>query len=316
MALNIFVTTTTLKPAQIFTFPTATFVEFHHLTNQLVKENEGDKNMKTFRQTMGLFLAGDRRVQFMKVFLRSFGWFVGVSVLSASMVAQTTSATRYDAAIQSKVSRQLASKKEFHNVNAVVEDGIVTLSGSVDLYQQKLDAARRIRKTENLQGVRNLIAVSGKNVADADLAAQLDRELYYDRLGYDNAFNFVTASVENGVATINGETRTEAGRDSALALVDRTPGVKDVVNNTKVAPVSNFDDDIRIRAMRAIYRDPVLGRYAIDPAKPIRIVVDHGTLSLYGVVGSTMDKQIAGIRANQVFGAFTVHNNLEVANKS
>jgi len=272
--------------------------------------------MKTFHQTMGLFLAGDRRVQFMKAFLRSFGWFVGVSVLSASMVAQTTSATRYDAAIQAKVSRQLASKKEFHNVNAVVEDSIVTLSGSVDLYQQKLDAARKIRKTENLQGVRNLIAVSGKNVADADLAAQLDRELYYDRLGYDNAFNFVTASVENGVATINGETRTEAGRDSALALADRTPGVKDVVNNTKVAPVSNFDDDIRIRAMQAIYRDPVLGRYAIDPAKPIRIVVDHGTLSLYGVVGSTMDKQIAGIRANQVFGAFTVHNNLEVANKS
>jgi len=34
------------------------------------------------------------------------------------------------------------------------------------------------------------------------------------------------------------------------------------------------------------------------------------------VVGSTMDKQIAGIRANQIFGAFTVHNNLEVANKS
>ncbi len=272
--------------------------------------------MKTFRQTMSSFLAGDRRIQFMKAFLRSFGWFVGVSVLSASMVAQTTSATRYDAAIQSKVSRQLAGKKEFHNVNAVVEDGIVTLSGSVDLYRQKLDAARKIRKTENLQGVRNLIAVNGKNVADADLAARLDRKLYYDRLGYDIAFNFVTASVENGVATINGETRTEAGRDSALALVDRTPGVKDVVNNTKVAPVSNFDDDIRIRAMRAIYRDPALGRYAIDPAKPIRIVVDRGTLSLFGVVSSSADKQIAGIRAGQVSGAFAVHNNLEVAGKS
>ena len=252
----------------------------------------------------------------MKAFLRSFGWFVGVSILSVSMAAQTTSASRYDATIQAKVSRQLASKKEFRNVQAAVEDGIVTLSGSVDLYQQKLDAASKIRKTENVQGVRNLIAVNGKNVTDADLEAQLDRKLYYDRLGYDNAFNFVTASVENGVATINGETRTEVDRDSALALVDSTPGVKDVVNNTKVAPVSGFDDDIRIRAMRAIYRDPVLSRYAIDPAKPIRIVVDRGTLSLYGVVASSMDKQIAGIRAGQVFGAFRVQNNLEVAKKS
>jgi len=88
------------------------------------------------------------------------------------------------------------------------------------------------------------------------------------------------------------------------------------VNDIKVAPVSGFDDEIRIRALRAIYRDPALGQYAIDPARPIRIVVDRGNLSLYGVVNTTMDKTIAGIRANQVFGAFTVKNNLEVAKKS
>src|ERR1700681_1954613 len=192
--------------------------------------------METFRRTVGLFLAGDRRVHFMKAFLRSFGWFVGVSILSMSMAAQTTSASRYDAAIQAKVSRQLASKKEFHNVQAGVGDGIVTLSGSVDIYQQKLDASKKIRKTENVQGVRNLIAINGKNVADAELTAQLDRKLYYDRMGYDIAFNFVTASVENGVATLNGEARTEVDRDSALALVDNAPGVRDVVNNIKVAP--------------------------------------------------------------------------------
>ena len=272
--------------------------------------------MKTFRQVLGLFLIEDRRVHFMKALLRSLGWIVGVSVLSVGMVAQTTSASRYDAAIQAKVSQQLASKSEFRGVQATVEDGIATLTGSVDLYQQKLDAARKIRKTDNLQGVRNLIAVNGKNVSDDALAAQLDRKLYYDRLGYDNAFSFVTASVENGVATLTGETRTDVERDSALALVYNTPGVKDVVNNSKVAPVSNFDDDVRIRALRAIYRDPALSRYAIDPAKPIRIVVNRGNLSLYGVVGSAMDKQIAGIRASQVFGAFTVQNNLEVAKKS
>ncbi|HXY12885.1 MAG TPA: BON domain-containing protein [Terriglobales bacterium] len=70
------------------------------------------------------------------------------------------------------------------------------------------------------------------------------------------------------------------------------------------------------RGRRAVYRDPVLSRYAIDPAKPIRIVVDHGHLSLCGTVASTMDKQLAGIRASQVFGAFTVQNNLQVEKKS
>jgi osmotically-inducible protein OsmY len=252
----------------------------------------------------------------MKAFLRSFGWFIVVSALSAGMVAQTTSASRYDASIQAKVTQKLAAKSEFRDVQATVDDGIVTLNGSVDLFQQKLDAAKKIRKTENVQGVRNLIVVGGKSVPDAELAAQLDRKLYYDRMGYDIAFNFVTASVENGVVTLAGETRTDVGRDSALALVDNTPGVKDVINNTKVAPVSNFDDDIRIRALRAIYRDSVLSRYAIDPARPIRIVVENGKLSLYGTVASSMDKQIAGIRANQVFGAFSVQNNLEIAKKS
>ena len=88
------------------------------------------------------------------------------------------------------------------------------------------------------------------------------------------------------------------------------------MDNIKVSPVSGFDDRIRISAMRAIYRDPVLGRYASDPALPIRIVVDNGKLSLYGTVATPMDKQIAGMRANQVFGVFSVQNNLEVVKGS
>ncbi len=143
----------------------------------------------------------------MKQVLRVVGVFLLVGVLSTGLVAQTASASRNDAKIQSKVAQQLAGKKEFQQVSATVEEGMVTLTGSVDLYQQKLDAAKKVRKIESVQGVRNLIAVNGKDVADAELATQLDRKLYYDRMGYDNLFNFVTASVENGVATLNGETR-------------------------------------------------------------------------------------------------------------
>jgi osmotically-inducible protein OsmY len=68
--------------------------------------------------------------------------------------------------------------------------------------------------------------------------------------------------------------------------------------------------------MRAIYRDPVLSKYAIDPARPIRIIVDNGHVTLYGSVGTAMDKSLAGIRANQVFGAFSVDNKLTVEKDS
>jgi hyperosmotically inducible protein len=250
----------------------------------------------------------------MKSILRTAASFLTVGILSAGLAAQTASA-RYDTDIQTRVTQQLAKKSEFRNLQASTEDGIVTLSGSVDLYQQKLDAGKKVRKLDKVQGVRNQVAVS-TTAPDAQLAAKLERKLHYDRIGYDNEFNFVNVAVNNGVATLNGETRTDVGRDSALSLVNNMPGVKDVVDNIKISPVSGFDDRIRISAMRAIYRDPVLSRYASDPAKPIRIVVDNGKLSLYGTVASAMDKQVAGIRANQVFGVFSVQNNLEVVKGS
>src|SRR5882724_7017837 len=250
----------------------------------------------------------------MKSILRAMTAFITVGFLSAGLAAQTAS-TRYDSDIQTMVTQQLAKKSVFRNLQASTEDGIVTLSGAVDLYQQKLDAAKKVRKLDKVQGVRNEVAVS-TTAPDAELEAKLDRKLHYDRIGYDNQFNFVDASVNNGVATLSGETYTDVGRDSALSLVNNMPGVKDVIDNIKVSPVSGFDDRIRISALRAIYRDPVLGRYASDPAKPIRIVVDNGKLSLYGTVATAMDKQIAGMKANQVFGVFSVQNNLEVVKGS
>ena len=252
----------------------------------------------------------------MKGLWSGLGSLSAVGVLSLGLAAQTSGAARYDGDIQAKAVQQLASKTQFQNVNASVEDGIITLTGSVDLYQQKLDAANKVRKIQHADGVRNLIAVEGKNVPDAELVSQLDHKLYYDRIGYDNQFNYVTASVKDGVATLSGEARTDVDRDSALAIANFMPGVKEVVNDIRVAPVSAFDDSIRIRAMRAIYADSQLGRYASDPAQPIRIVVNNGQLSLYGTVENKMDKDIAGIKANQVFGVFNVNNNLHIANQS
>ena len=251
----------------------------------------------------------------MKSLSRILSSLLAVGVLSATLVAQTTGAGRYDQEIQSKVTQKLAQKQQFRDVKATVEDGIVNLTGTVDLYQQKLDAAKRARKADKVQGVRNQIVVSSA-APDAQLAAQLDRKLYFDRIGYDNLFNYVTASVKDGVVTLNGETRTPVSHDSALAIANFMPGVKDVVDNIKVLPVSNFDDQIRLRTARAVYGSATLGKYGTDPARPIRIVVDNGHVSLYGTVDSAMDKQIAGMRASQVFGVFSVQNNLTVAKQS
>lgn len=241
----------------------------------------------------------------------------GVLITLAMLVLLTMTAmadtSRYDAQIQQAVSHKIQDSKQLQKVNASVEDGIVTLTGTVDLYQDKLDAAKKVKRIANVTGVRNDVVVAGPTVADSQLQQKLSKKLAYDRVGYyDNAFNYLSLSVTNGVVTLTGDTLWDPPKDSALAIVARTAGVKDVVNNVKVLPTSMFDDSIRLRTARAIYRDSVLGRYATDPVDPIRIVVDNGHVTLYGTVQSTMDKNLAGIRANSVPGAFSVENKLVV----
>jgi len=249
-------------------------------------------------------------------FLKMAGSLLAVGLMSASLLADTSSAARYDGQIQTAVSKKMESKSQFSNVKASVEDGIVTLTGTVDLYQRKLDAAKSVRKLAKVQGVRNLITVAGPNVPDAQLSDKLATKLRYVRVGYDNTFDYFAIGVKDGVVTVEGQDRTGVGRDEALAKIAMMPGVKDVVDKISIAPVSNFDDQVRLRALRAIYGDSVLGKYGIDPARPIRIIVSNGHVTLYGSVDSTMDKQIAGMRAGQVFGAFSVDNRLQVESKS
>jgi osmotically-inducible protein OsmY len=248
--------------------------------------------------------------------LKTVGGLLAVGLLSATLVAETAAATRYDNQIQTSVAQKLAKKNQFKAVKSSVEDGIVTLTGTVDLYQRKLDAAKLARKTANVAGVRNLIAVAGPNVADEQLEQKLAKKLTYVRLGYDNTFDYFALGVKDGVVTVEGADRTGVGRDEALADIYNQPGVKDVVSSISVEPVSSFDDGLRLRAARAIYRDPVLSKYAIDPARPIRIIVVNGHVTLYGYVDSTMDKTVAGLRAGQLFGAFSVENKLVVEKDS
>jgi osmotically-inducible protein OsmY len=158
------------------------------------------------------------------------------------------------------------------------------------------------------------VTING-NVPDDKLREVLGDKLAYDRVGYGVAFNAITLDVKDGVVTLGGNVHDYPSRDSAIALAETTPGVKDVIDNIEVAPTSFFDDDLRQKLYRAIYRYPTLQRYAINPAKPIRIVVDNGHVTLYGVVDTPLDKQVAGNQANSVPGVFSVDNQLIVSSQ-
>ena len=208
------------------------------------------------------------------------------------------------------------NKSQFKNVQASVDaNGIVTLTGSTDLYEYKADAAKRVQKVKGVTGVRDRIAVGGPSISDAKLQDSLVTKLSYDRVGFGNVFDAIGVKVQNGVVTLSGTAHNYPNRDSAIGLVATTPGVKDVIEEISVDPVSPNDDRIRLQVARAVYGFPSLNRYAIDPAKPIRISVQNGNVALYGVVDSQADKNAAGIQANGVPGVFSVKNYLQVAGK-
>jgi hyperosmotically inducible protein len=208
------------------------------------------------------------------------------------------------------------NKKQFENVKATVDNGVATLTGKVDVYEYKADAGKRVQKVKGVSAVRNEIEVGGPNIADSALQSKLVEKLQYDRVGYgDTAFNAISVNVQGGVVTLGGHARTEVDRDSAMALVSFFPGVKNVVEQVQVDPVSIMDDHIRFAVARSVYSYPTLNKYAIDPAKPIRISVQNGNVELYGVVNNQSDKDVAYLRANTVPGVFSVKNYLEVANQ-
>jgi osmotically-inducible protein OsmY len=207
------------------------------------------------------------------------------------------------------------NKSQFKNVKVDVQNGIATLTGTVDLYEYKVDADKRVHKVKGVNAVRNDIEVAGPNVPDQELKAKLVEKLTYDRVGYGNVWDAISLDVQNGVVTLGGHARNDVDKDSAIALVSTYPGVKEVENEIQVDPVSIMDDQTRVAIYRSIYNFPALNKYAIDPAKTIRISVQNGHVELYGVVDSQTDKNLAFQRANGVPGVFSVKNFLQVANQ-
>jgi hyperosmotically inducible protein len=131
-------------------------------------------------------------------------------------------------------------------------------------------------------------------------------------LPYYSVFDNLEFRVDGYKVTLMGEVVRPTLKSDAENVVKRIEGVERVVNKIKVLPTSFLDDRIRRATYRAIYRHPVLQRYALQPVPPIHIIVDHGHVTLVGVVGNEMDKNVAYLQANSVPDVFSVANKLRV----
>lgn len=129
---------------------------------------------------------------------------------------------------------------------------------------------------------------------------------------YYSIWDDVRFRVSNGQVELEGAVTQPWKRSDLARIVQKVPGVTSLTDEVKVLPLSNFDDGLRLQIARAIYGDPVFVQYRNLALPPIHIVVENGRVTLTGVVATSMEKQIAGLRANSGLSFGTVVNNLVV----
>ena len=134
-------------------------------------------------------------------------------------------------------------------------------------------------------------------------------------LPHYGVFDNLAYEIEGRTVTLHGQVVRPSTRTDAARRVAKIKGVEQVVNKIEVLPLSGFDDRIRQEAYRSIFNTSSLYRYALGSNPSIHIVVNRGHLTLEGVVGTRGDKQLAEFAARNVFGVFSVTNNLRAENE-
>jgi hypothetical protein len=141
---------------------------------------------------------------------------------------------------------------------------------------------------------------------------QLFREVSRQVLRYPHftVFDNVQARVDQGVVTLTGQVTMPYKSSDLEKQVARLTGVRQVVNQITVLPVSQFDDELRLGIARAIYGNSNFWGYGSMVNPPIHIIVDHGHVTLEGVVNSNVDRAMARSLASG-FTTFSLTNNLK-----
>src|SRR3982074_2946850 len=159
------------------------------------------------------------------------------------------------------------------------------------------------------------IRQTAKDTQETKSSQNLVREVRHQLLllPYYTVFDNLAFKVDGDHVTLEGQATNPTLKHDAEAAVKSIEGVSSVTNNIEVLPPAPMDDQLRRALYRAIYGDPALSRYSLQAVASIHIIVKNGNVTLEGVVDNETDKNLAGLRANQVPNVFSVKNNLVVA---
>jgi osmotically-inducible protein OsmY len=143
--------------------------------------------------------------------------------------ATAQSAPGTDERIQASIQRDLRAYS-LTQVRSSVQDGDVTLTGSVNVCRDRMLAREMARAVNGVLNVEDDIEVAGPAIPDQQLEALINH-IVADRLRRLGGFGYgsVTARVQNGVVTLSGTAAPELTAPT-IASITNTQGVRNLID--------------------------------------------------------------------------------------
>ena len=195
-------------------------------------------------------------------------------------------------------------------VQVSYQDGVATLTGTVDSLGVKVDAEHAARKVEDVNQVVDNITVHAEDVTPRQIAEQARKEIV--TYPFYTIFDNIVLEAQGDKLIVSGQVSQPYKKEDIGRFVAHIKGVAQLENNLEVLPTSTYDDELRLAIARAIFNDPYFIHYANQVVPPIHIIVKNGNVTLEGVVNNALDRAKAETDARFAATFFSLTDNLRV----
>lgn len=190
-------------------------------------------------------------------------------------------------------------------IGVAVSDGVVTLTGHLDTYAEKVATQQAVERVSGVKAVALELDVipSGQHQrSDTEIASAVQHVLSWNTAVPPQ---HISVSVEKGWVTLNGELDWNFQRRALERMIRPLKGVAGIVDNIRLKSMP-MPENLAGRIEAA------LTRQARREAKRIEITVDGSVVTLNGHVHSWAERSAAEGAAWSAAGVSRVNNQLTI----